>query len=76
LDANNADVLRNSVVIFELCQKRDRALFSWQELIKRQAPIRQLSKNPFLAALHKDPAYIKMVKPTTVKKSKPEERKQ
>jgi serine/threonine protein kinase/tetratricopeptide (TPR) repeat protein len=63
LDPNRADVLQNSVVVFELTGKRDQALHSLGEYLKRQGAIGELTRDPFLAKLHQDPQFQKLVKP-------------
>ncbi len=62
LDPNDLEVIQNSIVVFELSGKRNRALLCLEEFIKRQGTIGELSRNPFLAELHKDPRYLKLVK--------------
>jgi serine/threonine-protein kinase len=63
LSPDNLDVIQNSIVVFEISGKRERALSSLENYIKRQGPVAQLIKNPFLSELHKDPKYVILVKP-------------
>jgi tetratricopeptide (TPR) repeat protein/TolB-like protein len=76
LDPNYLEVLQNSVVVFELSGKRERALYSLEELIKRQGAIAQLIRNPFLSDLHNDPQYVKLVNPSNSINNKGNEGKQ
>lgn len=63
LDPNHIDVLQNSVVVFELSGQRKKALLYFGEIIKRHGALGELSRNPFLTELRKDPEYLKLITP-------------
>jgi serine/threonine-protein kinase len=58
---NDLDVIKKSIIVFELCGKRKRALDCLGEFIKRHGALGELTRNPFLTGLHRDPAYRKLV---------------
>jgi len=58
---NDLEVMRRSVVVYELCGRRDRALKWLSEYLKRHGALGELSRNPFLARLHADPGYRDLV---------------
>lgn len=63
LDPGSMDILQNSVVIFEVSGRRSRALLCLKEIIKRHGALGELTRNPFLTELWKDPEYVKTYSP-------------
>ena len=72
LDPRLIFVLQNSVVVSELSGLRSRALLCLKEIIKRQGALGELTRNPFLAELRKDPEYKKLITPENSNEKKEE----
>lgn len=63
-DPNRLEVIRNSIMVYEISDQRDQALLWLKEYIKRQGALGMISGSPFLTRLHKDQRYLKLVKPS------------
>ena len=63
LDPRLIFVLQNSVVVSELSGQRNKALKCLAEIIKRHGALGELTQNPFLTELWKDPEYVKILTP-------------
>ena len=70
LDPKNVDILQKSVVIFEISDKRGRALLCLKEIIKRLGALGELTRNPFLTELRKDAEYVNLINPEKIREKK------
>ena len=62
LDPSGWQVIYKSIIVFELANRRTRALQSLRKFVERAGPMGELSRDLDLSALRQDPRYQKLVK--------------